>query len=316
MLAMTFINKKKLAPAVTAAFVAFSQNVALAAPSGNGKPAPTPQMRTYVSGKGSDNNSCIVSQPCQTLKAALALTLAGGEIFVLDSANYGAVTITRSVSITAAGAGAGILVANGAAVVIDAGASDVVNLRGLVLDGSQTGSTGIQFNSGAVLVVQNAIVRNFSGNGINFAPSGAAKLFITDTTLSGNTNSGLLLAPASSNAVSGVVARLSASGNGVGVLASGGNVNLTMTDTVAGNNTYGVGATSSSAVMVRNSTFSNNAVGVSADQSALVRVGQSALTSNGTGWKSQNNAQLQSYGDNSLNGNTVDGTPTMTIALQ
>ena len=171
MLAMMFITKKKFAPALIGAFVAFSYGVALA-----GKPvAPTPQMRTYVSGKGNDNNPCNVSQPCQTLKAALALTLAGGEIFVLDSANYGAVTISQAVSITAAGAGAGILVTSGTAVVVSAGASDVVNLRGLVLDGGQTGSTGIQFNSGAGLVVQNAIVRNFAANGINFAPTGEAQ---------------------------------------------------------------------------------------------------------------------------------------------
>jgi len=314
MFAITLVNEKKFTPALIGAFVLFSYGVALA-----GKPVPTPptpQTRTYVSGKGNDNNPCSVSQPCGTLKAALALTLPGGEIFVLDSANYGAVTISQAVSITAAGAGAGILVTSGAAVVVSAGATDVVNLRGLVLDGGQTGSTGIQFNSGAALVVQNAIVRNFSANGISFAPTGAAQLFVTDTTVSGNTNSGILIAPASSNSVSGVVARISASGNGVGILASGGNVNLTMTDTVAGNNTYGVGATSSSAVMVRNSTFSNNTIGVSADQSALVRVGQSTLASNGTGWSAQNNAQLQSYGDNNLNGNTVDGTPTMTIALQ
>lgn len=312
MVAETFMIKRKLA--LIGALLFISHGGALA-----GKPttpAPTQQARTYVSGKGSDSNPCSVSQPCQTLRAALALTLAGGEIFVLDSANYGPATISQAVSVTAAGAGAGILVTSGAAIVVSAGASDVVNLRGLVLDGGQTGATGIQFNSGAALVVQNAIIRNFSANGINFAPNGTARLFVTDTTVTGNTNTGILIAPASSNAVSGMIARLSASGNGVGVLASGSNVDLTMTDTVAGSNTYGVGASSSAKVMVRSSTFSNNTVGVSADQSALVRVGKSALTSNNTGWSSQNNAQLQSYGDNNLNGNTVDGTPTMTIPSQ
>jgi hypothetical protein len=315
MLAMTFKTKNKLAPVLIGAIIIGSCGEALAAKPG-APPAPTPQTRTYVSGKGSDSNPCSVSQPCLTLKTALALTLAGGEIFVLDSANYGAVTISQSVSITAAGAGAGILATSGTAVVVNAGASDVVYLRGLVLDGGQTGSTGLQFNSGAALVVQNTVVRNFSANGINFTPTGASRLFVTDTMVSGNTSNGIVIAPASSNAVSGMIARLTATGNGVGILASGGSVTLTLTDTVAGNNTYGVGATSSSAVMVRNSTFSNNTVGVAADQSALVRVGQSTLTSNGTGLSSQNNAQLQSYGDNNLNGNAVNGTPTMTLALQ
>jgi hypothetical protein len=299
------------------ALIPFFQATALAGrPTQPTTPAATPLTRTYVSGLGSDNNPCTVSSPCASLQAALALTIAGGEIFVLDSANYGPVTINKAVSITAEGAGAGILVASGTGIAINAGASDVINLRGLVVDGAQTGATGIQFNSGGSLIIQNAIVRNFAGSGINFAPNGAAQLFVTDTTVSANKNNGILIAPANSSGVAGMLARVAASGNGVGIFASGGNVSLTMTDTVAGNNTYGVGAASSSAVMVRNSTFSNNMVGVAADQSALIRVGQSTLTANGTGWSSQNGAQLESYGNNNLNGNTADGTPTNMLALQ
>jgi hypothetical protein len=53
---------------------------AQAAPPSKSPPTPppaTPQMRTYVSGLGSDANP--------------------GEIYVLDSANYGAVTINEKV---------------------------------------------------------------------------------------------------------------------------------------------------------------------------------------------------------------------------
>jgi len=342
MITVKFIIKKTFAPAMIGAAVILgsSHDAALATNPAATNPAPVAsnpaplavqpapfgvkpapgtyiaQMRTYVSGKGSDSNPCSVAQPCQTLKAALTLTMQGGEIFVLDSANYGPVTIGQAVSITAAGAGAGILIPSGNAVVINAGPNEVVNLRGLVLDGGQTGTTGIQFNSGAKLTVQNAIIRNFTGNGINFAPTGAAKLFVTDTTVNGNAANGILIAPASSSEVIGTMARISATGNGVAVLASGSNVNLTMTDTVAGNNTYGVGAITSSTVMVRNSTFNNNTIGIAADQSALVRVGQSTLTANGTGFSVQNGAQLASYGDNNLSGNAVDGAPTSILALQ
>src|SRR5947209_7731131 len=78
------------------------------AASPNAQPTPpTPQMRTYVSGTGSDSNACIVTSPCKTFQAALALTIAGGEIYVLNSANYGAVTINKSVTITSEGAVAG-----------------------------------------------------------------------------------------------------------------------------------------------------------------------------------------------------------------
>src|SRR5262249_44137287 len=74
----------------------------------------TPQTRTYVSGTGSDSYPCTATQPCKTLQAALSLTVAGGEIFVLNSANYGPVTITKAVTITGEGAVAGMLSTSGA----------------------------------------------------------------------------------------------------------------------------------------------------------------------------------------------------------
>src|SRR3954454_17861644 len=110
-------------------------------------PSPTPLMRTYVSGLGSDGNPCTAASPCATFQAALALTLAGGEIFVLNSANYGPVTINKGLTITSEGAVAGILATSGAAITINAGPNDAVNLRGLGLDGANSGTVGIQFTS-------------------------------------------------------------------------------------------------------------------------------------------------------------------------
>src|SRR5712691_4250584 len=113
---------------------------AQAAPPGSNN---TPQTRTYVSGTGSDSNPCTASSPCKTFNAALALTIAGGEIFVLNSANYGPLTINKAVTITSEGAVAGVLATSGAGITISAGASDVVNLRGLGIDGANSGTVGI-----------------------------------------------------------------------------------------------------------------------------------------------------------------------------
>lgn len=277
--------------------------------------APTPLTRTYVSGSGSDSNPCTATKPCASFQAALALTVAGGEIFVLNSANYGAVTINKAVTITSEGAVAGVLATSGAGITISAGASDVVNLRGLGVDGANSGSTGIQFNSGKSLTIQKSFVRNFTGSGVSFAPSASATLFVSDTAVTNNATNGILVS-SSSSAVNGALAHVNASGNGVGILASGAGVSLAITDTVANNNSYGFGATSS-AVVVRNSTASNNSVGIAADQSSgIVRVGQSTVTGNGTGWQATNSAQVLSYGNNNVGGNTTDGTATATLALQ
>jgi hypothetical protein len=281
-------------------------------------PAATPLMRTYVSGTGSDSNPCTASLPCATFQAALALTLAGGEIFVLNSANYGPITINKAVTITSEGAVAGVLATSGVAITISAGANDVVNLRGLGLDGANTGTVGIQFTSGKSLTIQKSYIRNFANSGISFAPNGAATLFVSDTSVTNNASNGVLVSgPASGSiTVKAALARVIASGNGVGILSSGTGASLAVTDSLANNNTYGIGA-SASTVMVRNSTTSANTVGISADQpGASVRIGQSTITANSTGWQTTNSGQVLSFGNNNLSGNTTDGVPTTTLALK
>src|SRR4051794_5308803 len=59
----------------------------------------SPQSRTFVSGRGNDTNPCTAALPCRTLNAALQLTIAGGEIYVLDTADFGPVNINKAVTI-------------------------------------------------------------------------------------------------------------------------------------------------------------------------------------------------------------------------
>ena len=281
-------------------------------PSAQAANAPaTPQMRTYVSGLGKDTNPCTASLPCSSFRAALALTTAGGEIYVLNSANYGAVTINKAVTITSESAVAGVLATNGVGLTIQAGAGDVINLRGLDIDGANAGSIGIQFISGQALNVQKSVVRGFANSGIVFSPAGAASLLVFDTTVTNNHSNGILV----SGTANGVLNRVTASGNGVGIFASGAGVSLTLTNTVAGNNVYGIGA-SASAVMVSNSTVSSNAVGISADRTAVAHISQSTVIGNGTGLQTTNGGQVSSFGNNEVSGNGTDGLATITVATQ
>jgi hypothetical protein len=271
--------------------------------------------RTYVSGVGSDTNPCSAAYPCATFKAALAMTVAGGEVFVLNSADYGPVTINKAVTITSEGAAAGILATSGAGITISAGASDVVNLRGLAIDGANSGTVGIQFVSGKSLTIQKSFVRNFTNSGISFAPSASATLFVSDTVVANNANNGIVVASGAGR-VQGALSRVNASGNGVGILASGSGVSLAIADAVTSNNGYGIGA-SSAAVTVRNLTASSNSVGIAADQpAAVVGVAQSTITGNNTGWQATNGAQVQSYGNNNVGGNASDGIASTTLALE
>jgi len=83
-------------------------------------PAKAQATRTWVSGTGRDSNPCSRTQPYLPFATALAATLAGGEINVLDPGGYGSVTINKSISIYNDGAGeAGIVVSGTNAIVIN-----------------------------------------------------------------------------------------------------------------------------------------------------------------------------------------------------
>src|SRR5262249_20701861 len=153
--------------------------------------------RTFVSGTGSDSNPCSLSAPCRSFAGALAQTNPGGEIAVLDTAGYGAVSIAQAVSIVnEEGVEAGITVTSGDGITIDASASDIVNLRGLTIVGTGASSgNGITFNSGGVLNIQNCVLRGFTsnspnGNGLNLVPNlvptALADINVANTIVSGN----------------------------------------------------------------------------------------------------------------------------------
>ena len=130
-------------------------------------PAQAQFARTFVSAAtGSDANDCSRLTPCRTFPTAHDSTLANGEITVLDPGGYGAVEITKAISIVNDGVGeAGVLVSGGATgITVTAAATAPVNLRGITVQGiGFGGGKGIRFNSGAALTVTNCAIRNHTG---------------------------------------------------------------------------------------------------------------------------------------------------------
>src|SRR5262245_40834709 len=118
---------------------------------GFGALAHAQQIQTYISASGNDGGSCQRNAPCRTLARAVAVIAGGdGEVIVLDSGDYGAVKIESSITIHApegVHAGVSVTTSNGDGVTINAGANDIVVLRGLTLNG-EMGKDGIKFNSG------------------------------------------------------------------------------------------------------------------------------------------------------------------------
>lgn len=66
-------------------------------------PAQAQASRTWVSGVGDDANPCSRTAPCKTFAGAISKTAPGGEIDALDPGGFGAVTITKALTIDGGG---------------------------------------------------------------------------------------------------------------------------------------------------------------------------------------------------------------------
>src|SRR5262249_9234662 len=91
-------------------------------------PAQAQATRTWVSGVGDDANPCSRTAPCKTFAGAIFKTAPSGEINVLDPGGFGAVTITKSITISSEGFEAGVLVSGTNGIVVS-GAGVVVVLK-------------------------------------------------------------------------------------------------------------------------------------------------------------------------------------------
>src|SRR5882672_2231991 len=123
--------------------------------------------RTWVSGVGDDANPCSRTAPCKTFAGAISKTAAGGEIDALDPGGFGALTITKSITLDGGGGQvASVLVSGTNGIVISAGAADTITLRNLRINGIGSGINGVQYLAGAALIVENCDIFGFTANGI------------------------------------------------------------------------------------------------------------------------------------------------------
>ena len=283
------------------------------------------QTRTWVSGVGDDANPCSRTAPCKTFAGAISKTAAGGEINVLDPGGFGAVTITKAITISSENFEAGVLVSGTNGIVISAGASDVVILRGLDIQGLGTGLSGISFLQGGALHVENCVIRGFQGGaatGINFTPNGQSKLFVDNTIISENgvgvTGGGIIIKPTGSGSAAAYLTKVRSENNVLGIRADGtgssGGINVSIADSAATGNTFG-GITSftpaggaATTVIIMKTTVANNGTGLNANGvGATLRIGSSIVAGNSTGDAIQNGATMTSYGNNQINNNTIGG---------
>src|SRR5687768_4921462 len=223
---------------------------------GVASPALAQATRTWVSGVGDDVNPCSRTAPCKTFAGAISKTAAGGEINCVDNGAFGAVTITKSMTIACEDVEAGVLHSSTNGIIINAASTDRVVLRGLDINGgtpASPGFNGIRFLAGASLVVDDCVIYNSAvadpnGNGIMIAnSSGLAKIQVLNSRITSNGNAagsgaGILIVPTGSANVDISVDNTVLANNMVGLRANAagttGRIDITVVDSTASNSTY------------------------------------------------------------------------------
>jgi hypothetical protein len=283
--------------------------------------------RTWVSGVGDDANPCSRTAPCKTFAGAISKTAAGGEINVLDPGGFGAVTITKAITISSEGFEAGVLVSGTNGIIVNAGPSDVVILRGLDIQGLGTGLAGILFLNGGALHVEKCVIRGFNGGvatGISFVPAVQSELYVSDTIISengtGSTGGGIIVKPTGATNITATINGVKANNNVLGIRLDGASSTGVITASIAngeasGNTFAGItsfAGTATSRVMVGSSIIEGNGTGLNANgAAATLRVGLSIVSHNATGFNIANSATMTSAGNNQIVDNPAGAGPVM-----
>jgi len=274
------------------------------------------QPRAWVSGLGADAATCgAITSPCRTLQYSHDNVVApGGSIYVKDPANYGQLTIRHAISIINDGSGtATILAPSGDAVNVNAGPTDAVLIKGLILDGAGSGLRGVVVTSAGALTIQDCTIQSFRADliqstGVRVAPNPNVTIsFLIDRSrLVGNLGGGVAVVADGGGAAFGQIRGSIVSGGTSGVLVATSLMifasRVVVEDTVIQGAAYGLYATHAGASLVARRAHisgSGAGTGVDADNGATVSLSASDFSNNATDLVNSSASTLNSYGDNS-----------------
>lgn len=283
--------------------------------------------RTWVSGVGDDVNPCSRTAPCKTFAGAISKTAVGGEINVLDSGGFGAVTITKSITIDGAGAHASIL-ASGVNGIIVNGPSVIVTLRNLSINGANTTTgNGIRIIQAGAVNIDNVVIANFAGTGVNGrginieTGTSAVRVNVSNSSIYNMENHGINSAPTAGSVILSVdnvnIARGAQAGINLRDLTTASISRSALTNN---RNSGGVRLELTGAVAtISNSILANNAAGVSnaaAGGAPTVFLYGNTITRNTVAGLQISSGSMTSLGNNIIRGNVGNEAPTNTVPMQ
>jgi hypothetical protein len=283
------------------------------------------QSVLWIAASGNDGNACGQTTPCATFQGAINKGSVA-QINCLTSGNYGAITITASITIDCGTGNIGTMSVTGSsnnAITINTSSAATIVLRHLSLNGNNSATVGINtttFASGT-LVIEDCTIQGFAADGIFFEPSAGRGLLQVSDSRVFNNGFGIVVFPDNNQIASVTLNRVELTGNSFqGLdLIGGGVVAGTMRDSVVAANTQvGVFARASQVFFTveESSIVANLTTGIQTNSAgAVVNVGASTIGGNGTGIM-PSSGSLISFGNNQMSANGVNGNFTSTTALQ
>jgi hypothetical protein len=304
-------------------------------------------FRAYVASDGSDVNPCTLPAPCRLLPAALDAVADGGEIWMLDSANYNAapVNVAKSVTILAIPGALGSVVATGGNAINISTAGVKVVLRNLVIvplpgGGGQHGiemtagdrltvddcliaglpQYGIHVNTPAIVRVVQSTVRDNAVHGL--AAKSGSRTTIARSMFSGNGHTNILALGESTSTTTADISGSTSDGGFFGIYglstAATAAVSVSVRDSrVVRSTTFGILSNSTAgasvALSASNTLVSNNASGIGAyNAGGKVWMSGNTVSDNGLGLDSAGGGTFESAGDNAVRNNTTNSSGPIT----
>jgi hypothetical protein len=280
--------------------------------------------RTWVSGVGDDLNPCSRTAPCKTYAGAISKTAKDGEISTLDPGGFGAVTITKSITINGGGGGAGYgsilsaLAPAGVTVNITdpADVRKTVRLDWLNLNGASTGTHGVRILAASKVSIENTLIDGFTTNGVEINVAATTEVGMRYDSVRNSAGNGVSAFGTGTAVVS--ISDSSFFGNGTGVRANDFSRVSVVRSVAASNTTAGFVSNAQTAGrqaelnLVDSAAYDQNigtGKGVVAGGTTtgnIVRMGNTSVFTNITGVSINASNTVNTYGNNMINGNGTD----------
>jgi len=265
--------------------------------------------RTWISGVGDDANPCSRTAPCKTFAGAISKTASGGEIDALDPGGFGALTITKPITLDGGGGQVASILTSGTpgiTINVPAGTGGV-NIQNLRFDGIGSGTVGIRILSGDSVHLQNVQIFNNAGPGIDLTTAGKSRLLLADSSIFQNSGAGLIVAPAVGGKDKATLDNDEIDNNQCGLVASSTGEGGAFTTNCG----VGSGSGGTTTITAFRTGVSDNAdAGILANgPTAFAGIGQDEVTENVTGLEELAGGGITSFGDNYVIDNNTNGSP-------